>query len=242
MPEPTPPPDAGRAAGRGPSPLTPEAIDAVLADFRRWLEDLAAGPPEQTPEPEEPAVDLGTLVAAFTALRHEVNLQTKATRVQSEQFAQALEALKQTAPARTDDGDVRPLVKGLAEAYDALARAAKELGQLQDGLNVPPRKPTFLERLFTRRAGQGGTSVAADRLVATAVGLRMSQKRVERLMRDVGLETVECVGRPFDAGTMEAVEAVADSGHLAGTVIEELVRGYRWRGRVFRYAQVRVAQ
>src|SRR5436190_17440056 len=102
MPEPTPPPDAGGATGRGPRPLTAAAIDAVLADFRRWLEELAAGAPEPPPEAEEPPVDLATVVAAFTALRHEVNLQTKATRAQSEQFAQALEALKQSAPARPD--------------------------------------------------------------------------------------------------------------------------------------------
>jgi molecular chaperone GrpE len=70
----------------------------------------------------------------------------------------------------------------------------------------------------------------------------MSERRVERLMREVGLEAVECVGRPFDPEAMEAVEAVADSGQPAGTVVEELRRGYRWRGRVFRYAQVRVSQ
>jgi molecular chaperone GrpE len=85
-------------------------------------------------------------------------------------------------------------------------------------------------------------AAVADRLAAAVTGLRMSERRLERLMREVGIEPIETVGRPFDPETMEAVEAVADSGRAAGTVVEELRRGYRWRGRVFRFAQVRVAK
>ena len=70
----------------------------------------------------------------------------------------------------------------------------------------------------------------------------MSERRVERLMREVGLEPVETVGQPFDPETMEAVEAVAGGEHPPGTVVEELRRGYLWDGRVFRFAQVRVAK
>jgi molecular chaperone GrpE len=41
---------------------------------------------------------------------------------------------------------------------------------------------------------------------------------------------------------MEALEIVASSGRPSGEVIDEVRRGYVWRGRVFRFAQVRVAQ
>jgi molecular chaperone GrpE (heat shock protein) len=40
---------------------------------------------------------------------------------------------------------------------------------------------------------------------------------------------------------MEVVEVVPDGGR-AGQVVEEVRRGYLWRGRVFRYAQVKVAR
>jgi molecular chaperone GrpE len=279
MPEPTPPPDAGGAAGRRDGPLTPDAIETALADFRRWLEDLAAGAPEPPPESGEPAVDLAALVGAFTALRHEVNLQTKAARAQTEQFAQALESFRQPPPTPSNDDALRPLVKAMTEVYDTLTRAAKELDQLRQGVGdlglardnevetperhahgTPPRRLSFLARLFGGRAAQGGNPSwrtelhaerkkcrselqgVADRLAAAATGLRLSERRVERLMREVGLEPVECAGRPFDPEAMEAVEAAAGSGQPPGTVVEELRRGYRWRGRVFRYAQVRVAR
>ena len=81
MSDPTPPGDAGGPVKCASGPLTPDAIDAVLSDFRTWLEDLV-NPPEApvADAPGSPAVDLATVVAAFTALRHEVNLQTKAAR------------------------------------------------------------------------------------------------------------------------------------------------------------------
>ena len=41
---------------------------------------------------------------------------------------------------------------------------------------------------------------------------------------------------------MEVVEVVPGPGRASTEVIEEVRRGYRWRGRVFRFAQVRVAK
>ena len=202
----------------------------MLADFRRWLEDLAssASEPPVADAPGSPAVDLATIVAAFTALRHEVNLQTKATRAQSEQLAAALERQ----PAEKNDDSSRPLVKAVVEAYDALTRTTIEIDRLRQNAVAPV---SLWQRLFPRKESSD------DRLAAAVTGLRMSERRIERLMSEVGLEPVESVGRPFDPETTEAVEAVA-SEQPPGTVVEELRRGYRWRGRVFRFAQVRVAK
>jgi molecular chaperone GrpE len=304
MPDPTPPGDAGGVADRPPGPLTPLAIDAVLADFRRWLEELALSEPDASAtELKSPVadasssdgIDLATLVGAFTALRHEVHLQTKATRAQSEQMADALAGLQ--SPTQADHDALRPFVTAVIETYDTLTRTAAEIDRLRDGLvalrdNPPPadppadavaalepavRKPTFLERLFGGRSAASrweweqkfvrllrsarevdrarhdalraawqkrwaDAAAVADRLAAAATGLRMSERRVERLMRDVGIEPIETAGQSFDPESMEAVEAVADSGRPSGTVVDELRRGYRWRGRVFRFAQVRVAK
>ncbi len=297
MPEPTPPPDAGRPAGRREGPLTPAAIDAVLADFRRWLEDLAAGGSEP-PEVDEPAVDLAALVGAFTALRHEVNLQTRAARAQSEQLADVVAALQQPSESSPPgDEALRPALMALIEMHDALVRATGELEQVSQSVpdalvpreaepespapaapaeeRLPPR--SFWRRLFSppaltreeslfpqvrveisrsvltlRRLEKAVADFQAilaghvrPRLGAAVTGLQMTARRVERTLAQQGLEPIDCVGRPFDPEAMEAmeaVEAVAGSGQPPGTVIKELRRGYRWRGRVFRYAQVRVAR
>ena len=61
-------------------------------------------------------------------------------------------------------------------------------------------------------------------------------------MQQQGLEAIPTVGERFDPERMEVIEVVADSGKPGGEVLEEVRRGYFWRGRLFRYAQVRVAK
>src|SRR5207248_11403289 len=80
------------------------------------------------------------------------------------------------------------------------------------------------------------------KLEAVLVGYQMSLQRLERALAQQGLEPIECVGRPFDPETMEVVEAVRDPSRDTTEVLEEVRRGYRWQGRVFRFAQVRVAR
>src|SRR5206468_12791 len=87
-----PAPDVAEVAPRsGPQALTSPGIDAILADFRGWLTALTEAPTAGPPPVAPP--DLHTLLAQLTALRHEVNLQTKATRTQQEQNAETLRQL-----------------------------------------------------------------------------------------------------------------------------------------------------
>lgn len=79
-------------------------------------------------------------------------------------------------------------------------------------------------------------------LASLVTGYTMSLQRVERALRQHGLEAIPTVGQRFDPERMEVVEAVPASGRPAGEVIEEVRRGYLCEGRVFRYAQVRVAK
>jgi molecular chaperone GrpE len=79
-------------------------------------------------------------------------------------------------------------------------------------------------------------------LDSVLTGYAMSVRRVERALQDYGLEAIPCVGEPFDPELMEVVEVVTDPARAAAEVIAEVRRGYLWRGRVFRYAQVRVAR
>ena len=78
-----------------PAPLTPDAVATILADFQAWLQEgnWNTGSTGEAPLPAASmlplphGVDLFTLVGQFTALRHEVNLQTKAARTAVEQNA-----------------------------------------------------------------------------------------------------------------------------------------------------------
>jgi molecular chaperone GrpE len=163
------------SASRPSATLTPAEIDAVLGDFRSWLTRLATAPANSVDLPRE-SVDLHTLVAHFTSLRQEVNLQTRAVRTQQEQSAETLRryseavtalesASAQVADARQRQAQetVNPLLKGMIEVADAQALAAKELARVLTRLDEAlgsadqraatkqldrrPRVP-FLARLF----------------------------------------------------------------------------------------------
>jgi molecular chaperone GrpE len=239
--------------------LTPERVEGVLADFRAWLRE-AAEPAAAPPDAE--VVDLHTLLAQFTALRHEVHLQTRAARAQQEQGAEALRqlgeavgALQQSqygarlAEEQARDEALRPLLKALVDVYDNLALAEREVRRAEEAAARPPEQPapvtpSFWERLFGR--GRAATPAPDDRsrqvLASILTGYTMSLQRVERALRQHGLEPIAAVGQPFDPERMEVLEVVADSGRPSGEVVGEVRRGYLWRGRVFRFAQVRVAK
>src|SRR6187401_3309453 len=81
-----------------PKPLSPEAIDQTLADFRSWLTEITSLPVPEKAEREP--FDLNALIGQFTALRHEVNLQTKAARTSLEQNSQTLAQLQEVVESR----------------------------------------------------------------------------------------------------------------------------------------------
>jgi molecular chaperone GrpE len=218
-------------------------IEQTLADFRAWLEE-AMQPGSVPPAPVSPPVDLATILGHYVALRQEVNLQTRAVRAQQEQNAELLAKLPPP-----DAGPPRELLLALVEAHDSLslaegpvARASRTIAEM---LDAPPRRPTagsFWSRWFgsTPAPVPSGEPVR-QALDGLANGYRMSLQRIERALTKHGLEAIPTVGQPFDPEAMEALDKVVASGRPPGEVVEEVRRGYRLRGRVFRVAQVRVA-
>jgi molecular chaperone GrpE len=81
-----------------------------------------------------------------------------------------------------------------------------------------------------------------DLLLSLLAGYRMGLQRIERALVQNGLEPIPATGQMFDPERMEVLEAVDGAGRPGGEVLEEVRRGYLWRGRLFRYAQVRVAR
>jgi molecular chaperone GrpE len=299
MSEPTAARVVGDVAANGTgSALSTEEIAELLADFRLWLMD-AAQAPAKPPAPAE-TVDLITLVGQFTALRQEVNLQTKAVRSQQEQGAETLrqnEELLQSLQMLADRQDaakqqeleaaLRPLLQALIDVADAQMLTLRELTRTAQAVVELLPKPTeapqaapanetnelppaprggFLGRLFgihrladyqrelaayaqSRQLADESALPSANaaeqigRILESALaGLAMGLQRTERAMRQFELESIQAVGRPFDAERMEAVEVISNSNQPAGEVIDELRRGYMWKGKVFRFAQVRVAK
>ena len=73
-------------------------------------------------------------------------------------------------------------------------------------------------------------------------GMRLVHQNLTKALADHGLETVEASNQPFDPSLHEALMQKPTTQHSAGTVIEQVAKGYRLRGRIIRPARVIVAK
>lgn len=74
-----------------------------------------------------------------------------------------------------------------------------------------------------------------------AQGIKQIEKQFENILFDNGLERIESIDQEFNPQIHEAVEEI-ESEKPAGTVVEEILSGYKYSGEVLRPAKVKVAK
>jgi len=256
----------------------PAGVEDILNRFRNWLEteldehpDLDAAALGATSE-QAGAREFGVidLVEEFTALRHELKLQTKSGRGLLDQTEATISAMKQAieqfrAVERSEDQAIwstgKPLAEALADLDEALERGRREIERakrliadeaicsLKAALEAVHRRRSWIRRRLLRayhaevldvieRAGLG----QHDRFDALLEGYGLIQKRLKRAMTSEKIEWIACEGNPVDPERMTVLDVLDDSSRLPGTVVKELRRGYTWRGRVLRFAEVQATR
>lgn len=142
--------------------------------------------------------------------------------------------------ADADPGAARPFWKRWflsPSAEEALKAGHEQARQAIQKLRDERRQAR--ERAALARQAADRVTAALDGLVA---GYTMSVERIDRALRQHGLEPIPTAGATFDPELMEALEPVTGTGRPNGEVVEELRRGYQQNGRLIRYALVRVAR
>jgi molecular chaperone GrpE len=86
------------------------------------------------------------------------------------------------------------------------------------------------------QAAQNATNVDSLR-----IGVEYILQQLEDSLREHGVEPIAAKGEKFDPLRHDALEEVAQSDQEAGTIIEEVQKGYSYKGNVLRAARVRVA-
>lgn len=186
-----------------------EDVEQLLAQFRNWLEQThreaalvdvaeANGPPPASP------VGLGRLVEEFTALRHEIKLQTRSSRTLEERLEASLTTLGdaatglRSATARESSAGAaagKPLASALAEMDEALDRAREQW-----------------EKNAGRLIGEGPSAILV-RLEEFTAGLSWWQRRRARAYQQQVCEIVEQLEVQAQADRKAVFEALA-SGYL----------------------------
>jgi molecular chaperone GrpE len=253
-------------------------VDDIIDRFREWLDSARAEAgnegifePGSNGEPDT-AREFGIidLVEEFTALRHEVKLQTKSGRGLSEQTETTLAALKQAieeirsvvpTDAQAAWAAGKALAEGLADLDEALHRGEREIKRASQQIAelAPASLAAALGELFRtqswirrRLLGRYHNEVIAiieragesrhELFESFLEGYGLIQNRLRRVMASEGIARIKTEGLPVDPELMTVLEVIDVPGEPAGTVVKELRRGYTWRGRVLRYAEVQAVR
>lgn len=73
------------------------------------------------------------------------------------------------------------------------------------------------------------------------IGVEYILQQFQEALKSSGAEPIEAVGKPFDPLQHEALEQV-ESEQQPGTVVDDVQRGYIFKGKVIRPSRVRVAK
>jgi molecular chaperone GrpE len=148
-------------------------------------------------------------------------------------------AISETDKLRAErDALLDRLARLQAEFDNARKRAAREQQEFREFAaadvikNILPVLDSF-ERALKAPAGD------SDDLRS---GLELIYRQFQDALQKMGVRPIESVGKPFDPRVHEAIEMVDTSEAEDHHVLDELQRGYNYKGRLLRPAMVRVAR
>jgi len=247
-----------------------DAVDREFAD--EHLSELNGedrGGEENDAAPREvPTIGLLQLVESFTAMRHELKLQTKGTRGLEASVEKSLAGLDaasrdfhatQANEREAAERASLPLIETLIGLDEGMLRAAQAFhathrqltrsapDRLRAQLDAQFAKQSWWGRLLGRRWHTVAREATCEALVKSIAeefsdlmeGFQFIQSRLERTLQDHGVTRVDVTGVRVDPNRMTVVELVTDSDAPPETVVEVVRSGYQWGDRVVRFAEVR---
>jgi molecular chaperone GrpE len=255
--------------------------ELLLGRLRQWLAEArmrAAEIADRAADLDEPLQSgadsefgLCSLVEEFTALRHELKLQTKSMRgLEEESQAQlaalrlAIEAFRSVEPkeALAAWSGGKGLATALAELDDSLDRGRTQIERAGRVLVDEPARalPVALDELYSRQswvrrllwrgyhrqarvlAARHGRKERETLFAALLEGYGLIQGRLTRALAAERVQRIATLGKPVDPERMIVVDVVDAPDKAPGTVVDEVRRGYVWNDRVLRCAEVRASR
>ncbi|MGM9552446.1 MAG: nucleotide exchange factor GrpE [Clostridia bacterium] len=72
-------------------------------------------------------------------------------------------------------------------------------------------------------------------------GVKMTLKQFNEVLKNIGVEVIEAVGKQFDPNLHNAVMHIEDEAFGENEIVEEFQKGYKIGDRIVRYSMVKVA-
>jgi molecular chaperone GrpE len=153
------------------------------------------------------------------------------------------------AEAQTEDGEtsdpleihIRSLIQNLAETEDALKKTTREHERFLRKTYIDIiRVCDSFERLFTLLDSRRDSLSEDTRHYIN--NFRTIYRRVQKVLKDRQVLPIQTESPYFDPHWQQAIEVVEDPDHEDGFVLEELSKGYVWKGQVLREANVKIVK
>ncbi|HHV79846.1 MAG TPA: nucleotide exchange factor GrpE [Firmicutes bacterium] len=171
-----------------------------------------------------------------TEEKNEGNAQTAQPESEAERVRQQLEKELEEARkkaeenwdlflrARADFDNYRKRVEADAakRIYQAQAETVLKILDVRDNLDRALASPDSTDTAGIKR------------------GVEMVARQFDMVLESEGVKPVKSLGEKFDPSLHEAVEVVKDSSRENGTIVEEVRRGYTFKGHLLRAARVKV--
>ncbi|RLA21712.1 MAG: nucleotide exchange factor GrpE [Gammaproteobacteria bacterium] len=204
----------------------------LLEDFQKYLEQSNL---DSFTAQEQP--DLNSLLSEMTGLKTEVKAEAR-------QFKNTLDTLSSALTIVQEDNKtlaaelvaygqrleqqqeklMRTMLLQMVDMYDRLNTGVEVLQNYQPVNRLfkksRPKDVHFIERF---KEGQ-----------------MMALRRFEQLLQEHQVKVIDCVGKRLDPVTMSAVETEQDVTRENGLVLQELRKGFLFKGQVLRLAEVKV--
>lgn len=224
------------------------------------LEQLQTEPAGCAPDEAEAGCDLYSLWSVVTAMVEETRLQGRAFKqlhdslgpmrelvgsvdATLQRYAGSLDQQDQRINESTRQAVLKDVLATLIDVRDRLIRGADSAHTWLERTQPAPRSglaTRLWRRIFPPPAGVSTRHEEAVRSLLK--GYNLGQEVVDEALLRFGVHPMECLGRPFDPGTMKAVDIEPQADADDGTVLEIYRPGYWWNQDVYRPAEVKVAR
>ena len=85
------------------------------------------------------------------------------------------------------------------------------------------------------------SALSEDDTSEFAEGIKMVSKQLYEIFDKIGVAEIEAVGAQFDPNIHNAVMHIDDEEYEQNVVIEEFIKGYKYKDKVIRHSMVKVA-
>lgn len=156
-------------------------------------------------------------------------------------------------PPETEEiSQVDQLNQELKECKDKYLRQLAETENMRKRLQKEKQEMTqyamgnimteFLNPIDHMEIALKHTENSSDDVKHWALGFKMILTQFKDVLTMNGVLPIDAIGKPFDHNIHEAIEMIETDKFPPGTVVEELVRGFKLGDKVIRPARVKVAK